>query len=178
MNSLNKSIEEKLVIDDGDLKIEEKSYLNDLDLEVTGDDFDVEVTYYQPPCSFDEFLNNPFAWMSDFKTVSCKTGTLKLPKEIIQTYVKQKNWNFENYHFTELIALLYLHYYRDCDEWMNDNILKTEIDTILDALPHFKTIGELFTYSFMHGDLKLDDFAQVIEVDSNGAVDITDLTDE
>lgn len=156
----------------------ESSYLNDLDLDITGDDFDVEVRHYQPPCSFEEFLHNPFAWMFDFKSITCKTGQIKLPKEIIRTYTEQKNWNFENYHATELLALLYLHYYRDCDEWMDSKVLENEIDTILEALPHFKTINELFTYSFMQGDLKFGDFDQVIEVGDDGATDITYLAED
>lgn len=157
----------------------EKNIINDLETgQCDNDDFDVEISHYQPPCTFSEFLYKPFAWMDDFQSIECKTGRLKLPKKIIDKYSNQHRWKFDNYHYVELAALLYLHYYRDCDEWKDSELLKNEVDSIIESLPHFKTIDELFTYSFMNGDIKLGDFDQVIEVDESGASDVTYLAED
>lgn len=156
---------------------DEENYLENLDLEYTGDDFDVEVLQYDPPQPFKQFIFRPFSHMKDFKVIECKTGQLKLPKKIIRKYVDEKEWNFENYHRVELLALLYLHYYKDCEEWTDQKVMDVEITSILEALPKFKTIDELFTYSFMQGDLKTGDFDQVIEVDDSGPQDVTNLAE-
>jgi hypothetical protein len=156
----------------------EESYLSDLDLDLPGDDFDVEVKLYKSPCSFEEFVRAPFDWLPNHKSVECKTGVFKLPKDIIDLFVNKKGWNFMNYHNMEILALIYLIYYRDCEEWTNAEALEKEVVSVLGALPHFKSIQELFTYAFINGDLKIDDFDQVIEVDDTGANDITELADD
>ena len=155
---------------------EDENYLEELDLDLAGDDYDVEVFQYHPPTPFKQFIYKPFAWMPDPIVVECKTGQLKLPKQIIRTYVDKKGWNFENYSRVELLALLYLHYFKDCDEWIESKVLDAEITIILEALPKYKTIDELFTYSFMQGDIKIGDFDQVIEVDESGPQDVTNLS--
>lgn len=157
---------------------EKTNYLDELDeLE---DDFDVEVKFYRPPPLFKSFVLNPFPYSEFGKkvTVICKTGQLKLPKDIIEIYQTQRHWNFENYHHMELMALLYLHYYKDCDEWKTKpKLLECELQEILEALPHFRNISELLSYAFINGDLKYHDFEQVIESDVSGSYDVTGVND-
>lgn len=154
----------------------EPNYLEELsDLE---DDFDVEVKVYSPPPSFKEFALNPFPNMGKKISTECKTGSIKLPKDIIVIYTQDKGWSFENYHQMELMALLYLHYYKDCDEWQEPHVLDLEIRDILEALPHFRSVNELLSYAFIHGDLKYADFEQVVESDSAGTYDVTGLNDD
>ncbi len=153
------------------------NYLEELDLNLVGDDFDVEVSLYHPPSPFKTFIFKPFSWMPDPIVVECKTGQFKLPKKIIRKYADEKGWNFENYSRIELLALLYLHYFKDCDEWADSKLLDAEITTILEALPKYKTIDELFTYSFMQGDIKATDFDQIIETDDSGPQDVTGLSE-
>lgn len=161
-----------------DKSIRETSYINDLeDTDLNNDDFDVQLSVYHRCISFREFIKNPFGELdSALLPVMCKTGQIKLPKKIIDIYIKEKQWNFENYHQMELMALLYLHYNRDCDEWNDQKVLDKEIKTILEALPHFKSINEFITYVYASGDLKMEDFDQVIDVDSTGAEDMTGRT--
>lgn len=153
----------------------EENYLDQLDdLE---DDFDVEVKAYQPPPHFKEFIINPFPFGTRI-TILCKTGPIKLPKEIIERYTIELEWNFTNYHRIELMALLYLHYYKTSDEWQtNKGLLENEVQDILSSLPHFKSISELFTYAFTNGDLKYRDFEQVIESDATGSYEVTGFDD-
>jgi hypothetical protein len=176
MSKYNVQIHDKPLKQEFDY-IEEKSasepdymhdYMNDLD--AIDDDYDVDVSHYIAPVEFRKFILYPFKGMTDYKSIMCKTGLVKLPKKIITLY---KEWNFENYHQMELMSLLYLHYYRDCEEWKKASVVQTEINTILEALPHFKNITELFTYAVANNDIKLTDFDQVIEVDDHGAKDIT-----
>lgn len=153
------------------------NYLDELD--ELDDDFDVEVKVYRPPQSFRSFILKPFHGVGVFDSVLCKTGYIKLPKEIIEIYQKQKQWNFENYHAMELMALLYLNYYKDCDEWKtNPKELESEIQDISGALPHFRSISELFTYAVINGDMKQTDFDQVIESNSNNSYDVTGLNED
>ncbi len=161
-----------------DEKDDNENYLDELS--ELDDDFDVEVKVYYPPPSFKSFVLKPFPHLkiSTFKPITCKTGQIKLPKEIIEIYQLRYSWNFENYHAIELLALIYLHYYRNCDEWLNKKNLNSEINDILSALPHFKNIGELFSCAFINGDIKQNDFDQVIESDSSGSYDVTGLSDD
>lgn len=153
------------------------NYLDELDN--LDDDFDVEVKIYRPPQYFRSFVMTPFHGVGIFETVMCKTGPIKLPKEIIELYQKQAQWNFENYHSMELMALIYLNYYKDCDEWrLKPKLLESEIQDICAALPHFKSISELFTYAVINGDMKQTDFDQVIESNSSNSYDVTGLNDE
>jgi hypothetical protein len=146
----------------------------DIDTLSDGDDFDVELKLYLAPPEFKEFLKAPFREIeSPLKPILCKSGQVKLPKQIIDIYVGERHWNFENYHQMELAALLYLHFYKDCDEWQVGDALSREIATILEALPHFKSVNEIITYAYINGDLKLGDFNQVVEMDENGAEDVT-----
>ena len=157
-----------------DSKESKESYINHLtELELLDDDFDVEIKQYIAPISFKKFVINPFYWMSDLISVECKTGICKLPKEIVEIYMIRKGWNFENYHYTELISLLYLHYYKDCDEWRIKKNIDNAIANVLEALPHFKSISELFSYAFTNEDLAINDFDMVIEVDEHGSHDVT-----
>lgn len=158
---------------------EKENYLDELD--ELDDDFDVEVKVYRPPPSFKSFVLNPFPYneMGKKIVVICKTGQLKLPKNIVETYQVQRHWNFENYHHMELMSLLYLHYYKDCDEWKTKpKILERELQEILEALPHFNNLSELFSYAFVNGDLKFHDFEQVIESDVSGSYDVTGVNDD
>ena len=150
-------------------------YINNLDIgnNFDGgdyDDFDVEVKMYVKPVPFREFILYPFKGLTNYKPIFCKTGQILLPKEIIELY---SLWNFENYHQMELISLLYLHYFRNTNEWTNQVTLQKEIDSILEALPHFKSITELFTFAYANGDIKSNHFDTLIEIDDSGVHDIT-----
>lgn len=154
---------------------QESNYLNDLsDIE---DDFDVEIKVYQPPPPFKKFALNPFSHFEKRVTIECKTGQIKLPKEIINKYVSL-GWVFGNYHRMELMALLFLHYYKDCDEWKKSEIINTELRDIIEAIPHFNSISELLSYAYIQGDLKVSDFEQIIESDGSGSYDVTGLNDD
>lgn len=151
-----------------------ENYLDQLD--ELDDDFDVEVKIYRAPQSFRSFAINPFNGNCSSGIIMCKTGQVKLPKELIQKF---HHWDFENYHHMELMALLYLNYYKDSDEWYKKpNRLDNEIQDILNALPHFKSISELFTYAVINGDMKSTDFDQVIESDSTNSYDVTGLNED
>ncbi len=151
------------------------NYLEELDN--FDDDFDVEVKVYHPPPSFKEFSIQPFTHLTRTIQVECKTGNIKLPKEIIDFYRNNKGWDFDNYHRIELLALMYLHYYKDCDEWNKKGVLEREMQDIMEALPHFKNISELLTYGFINGDLKYSDFDQVVESEGQHSYDVTGLND-
>lgn len=153
---------------------ESEEYLNELSYDINDkayDDFDVEVNLYLSPPDFKEFIIAPFKHLnSPLKSSQCKSGPIKLPKIILDTY---QDWDFNNYHQMELMAILYLHYYRSCDEWRKISELEKQVADILIALPHFKSVNELITYAYVSGDIKINDFEQVIEVDENGVEDVT-----
>lgn len=151
----------------------DEKFLEELDIGQYGD-YDIEVSLFEPPVSFKRFVHNPFSTLPDHRPIECKTGQIKLPKSIIEHYIGEKNWNPANYHATELLAIIYIHYYKDCDEWKNEDFLKSEITEILEALPHFSTIEELIKYSYILGDFKLEDFENIIDETDKEITDIAD----
>jgi hypothetical protein len=156
-----------------------EEYHNELSFDIneeTYDDFDVEINTYLSPPDFKEFIFAPFKQLnSPLKSTFCKSGPIKLPKIILDRY---ENWDFNNYHQMELMAILYLHFYRSCDEWRKISELERQVADILIALPHFKSVNELITYAYVSGDIKISDFEQVIEVDEHGVEDVTDRVSE
>ncbi len=155
------------------------NYLDELDPDdVINDDYDVDLKVYISPPSFRKFALNPFDWLDDRKKIDCKSGQIKLPDAIIKEYTVNRSWDFNNYHYMELLALLYLDFFKNCTEWQNQEILNSEIKTILEAIPHFNTIEELFTYAYMNNDLKFDDFNQILEYDGEIERDVTHIADD
>jgi hypothetical protein len=147
--------------------------LEDLDL---NDDFDVDLDFYAPSTSFKQFVMKPFSKMDNFVPFQCKIGIMKLPKKIYDRYIVDKRWNPENYSPIQLLALIYLHYYADCDEWKDLKTMNNITNEITEAL-NIKKIDELFHDAFAYGDIKLSDFEKVVDADDYDIEDITEIAD-
>lgn len=157
---------------------EEATYLDQLDDLGDFDDYDVEVTVYRATPSFRNFIDLPFDHLSNRIAVECKTGQIKLPKEIVIKYRDEREWDFENYHRIELLALIYFDYYKNSIEWEKEPNLRKEMEDAMESLPHFRNISELFTYAYLQGDLKVNDFDQVFETEDDQIRDVTGLTED